>query len=118
MRVTPAASIVSLALLISIGTLFAGTQTLNATFSNINGGHGDTPATAAISGPAQIKCTKATTDYYGSPNPRPAGCRIAAPGVNADIRVGQTVGASGAGTVILTCQGTGNQLTCSGTVTQ
>lgn len=75
---------------------------------------GQHPGTAAISGPARITCTNATSDIP-RPDPRPS-CSISAPGYNGDVQRGQTVGAGGAGTVTLNCNGQGNRLTCSARV--
>jgi hypothetical protein len=117
MRIVPYCSIVLCVLLASLWTIdaIAQGQTLNAKFCNLKECHGHDPATAAIGGPAKIKCTKATTDFYGNPKQGP-GCVISAPGVALQIKPGETVGASGAGTVVLTCWGTGNRLTCSAEV--
>ena len=60
------------------------------------------PGSAAIRGPASVTCASAV----GS-NPRqyPPSCNISAPGYYGVVNIGQTIGTSGAGTVMLTCNG-------------
>jgi hypothetical protein len=85
----------------------APAQTISAS-SDQTGQH---PGTAAIAGPARVTCASASSDI---PNPQPrASCNITAPGFSGDVKVGSTIGASGAGTVTLTCNGQGNRLACT-----
>jgi|HubBroStandDraft_6_1064221.scaffolds.fasta_scaffold365293_2 hypothetical protein len=66
---------------------------------------GPHPATAEIAGPATIMCINATSE---TPNPPPLpNCRITAPGFSGVLNKGQTVDATGAGTVTLRCNGQG-----------
>ena len=69
------------------------------------------PGTAAIGGPAAITCTNAV----GNPGTQ-ASCYIVAPGYAGAVDKGKTVGANGAGTVTLTCNGTGTNLSCSASI--
>ena len=85
----------------------AAAQTISAS-SDQTGQH---PGTAAIAGPARVTCVSATSDIP-NPQPRPS-CNITAPGFGGDVKVGSTIGASGAGTVTLTCNGQGNRLACT-----
>jgi hypothetical protein len=73
---------------------------------------GEHPATAAVAGPTPVKCIEAEPHLA---NP-PASCFIVAPGIQQNVPVGSTVGTSGAGTVKLTCNGSGKKLTCSARV--
>jgi hypothetical protein len=72
---------------------------------------GQHPGTAAISGPAKITCTSANSNTQ-NPQPKPS-CFVQAPGFTGNLNVSQSAGASGAGTVILNCNGQGDVLTCS-----
>lgn len=75
---------------------------------------GQHPGTAAIKGPATIKCTSATSNI---PRPQPPpSCYVTAPGYSGQLNKGQSAGASGAGTVTLICNGQGDILTCSASV--
>lgn len=82
-------------------------QTVSAS-SDQTGQH---PGTAAIAGPARVTCASASSDIP-NPQPRPS-CNITAPGFGGDVKVGSTIGAGGAGTVTLTCNGQGNRLACT-----
>jgi hypothetical protein len=86
-------------------------QIIKATFDNT----GQHPGTAAINGPARIVCLSATSDIPNS-QPKPT-CLVQAPGYYGNLNPpnGQA-GATGAGTVILNCNGTGNYLTCSASI--
>jgi hypothetical protein len=77
---------------------------------------GQHPGLSPIAGPATVSCLTATSDIQ-NPQPPPS-CNILTPGYNGDVKVGQSVGASGAGTVTLTCSGNGqgNKLACSARV--
>ena len=75
---------------------------------------GQHPGTAPIAGPATIKCISATSNI---PRPQPTpSCLINAPGYNGNLNPGQSAGASGAGTVVLNCNGQGDILRCSASV--
>jgi hypothetical protein len=84
------------------------------TISASNDATGQHPGLAAIAGPAKITCLTAASDIP-NPQPRPS-CNINTPGFFGDVAVGNSVGASGAGTVTLTCNGQGNRLTCTARV--
>ena len=58
------------------------------------------PGSGAIRGPVSITCTVAN----GNPG-YPASCNVTAPGYAGTVDLHKTVGASGAGTVTLTCNG-------------
>jgi hypothetical protein len=75
---------------------------------------GQHPGLAAIARAATVSCLKASSDTQ-NPQPPPS-CNILAPGYTGDVKVGQSVGASGAGTVTLTCTGQGNRLSCGARV--
>jgi hypothetical protein len=62
------------------------------------------PDKAELKGPAPITCISAISDDPNSPKPS---CRITAPGFSGTVAVGSMVNATGAGTVTLTCTGTG-----------
>jgi hypothetical protein len=66
---------------------------------------GPHPASAEIAGPATIMCINATSETQ-NPSPLP-NCHITAPGFNGILNKGQTVDATGAGTVTLKCNGQG-----------
>jgi hypothetical protein len=66
---------------------------------------GPHPATAEIAGPATIMCINATSETQNPP-PLP-NCRITAPGFSGILNKGQTIDATGAGTVTLKCNGQG-----------
>lgn len=90
----------------------SGLQTLNAS----NDGNGSQhQATAAISGPSLITCTKASCSSSGSDSR----CYVVAPGFSGQLNPydlnNNHAGASGAGTVTLTCNGTG-ACACQATV--
>lgn len=75
---------------------------------------GQHPGLAAVAGAAQVKCVGARSDIS---NPQPtSSCNIVAPGYNGDLKVGASIGTSGAGTVTLTCNGQGNRLDCDARV--
>ena len=66
---------------------------------------GEHPAKAEIAGPAPITCINAASE---TPNSQPVpSCHITAPGFSGKVVKGHTVKATGAGTVILTCNGAG-----------
>ena len=73
-------------------------------------GGGAHPATAEIAGPVPIMCIAAFSDPPNS-NPAPS-CHITAPGFSGNVKKGETVNATGAGTVTLTCNGQG-ELRCN-----
>jgi hypothetical protein len=75
---------------------------------------GQHPGLAAIVGPATVSCLNASSDIQ-NPQPPPS-CNILAPGYTGSVTVGQSVGASAAGTVTLTCNGQRNKLSCSARV--
>jgi hypothetical protein len=81
-------------------------QNITASFDST----GQHPGTAAIGGPVKITCTRAVSDIP-NPQPRPS-CLIQAPGYGGNLNPGQSAGASGAGTVVLNCNGQGNVLRC------
>jgi hypothetical protein len=82
-------------------------QIISASFDKT----GQHPGTAAIGGAVAIACVSADSS---SPNPQPRpSCLIQAPGYSGNLNPGQSAGASGAGTVILNCNGQGDRLTCS-----
>jgi hypothetical protein len=84
----------------------AVSQTISASFNNT----GQHPGSAAVKGPVQITCTAANSNHpNGSPRPS---CQVSAPGFGGPLERGKSAGTSGAGTVILTCNGQG-RLTCS-----
>jgi hypothetical protein len=84
-----------------------GSSTITASFDT----KGHHPATAAIKRAATILCASANSNQ-GSP----AACYIVAPGVSRQVLKGQSVGASGAGTVTLTCDGQGTLVRCSANI--
>lgn len=66
---------------------------------------GQHPASADIAGPFTITCVNAASE---TPNTQPPpSCRITAPGFDGILKKGETVKATGAGTVTLTCSGKG-----------
>jgi hypothetical protein len=74
---------------------------------------GPHPDKTDITGPVTFTCLNAVSE---TPNARPApSCHITAPGFNGTLSIGKTANATGAGTVILTCNGQGN-LRCSARV--
>lgn len=91
--------------------LHSGAMELAQSISATQDKTGQHPGTAAIGGPALITCTNAV----GNPGTQ-ASCNITAPGFGGPVAKGKTVGASGAGTVILTCNGTGTYLSCSANI--
>jgi hypothetical protein len=87
----------------------ASAQVVNASADQNGNQH---PGTEAIRGPSSIKCLSAVgqgTTYKPS-------CNVTAPGYSGIVDIGKTVGASGAGTVTLTCNGQG-ALRCSISIT-
>jgi hypothetical protein len=74
---------------------------------------GQHPGTAAISKPSSIRCVSAVGN---DPRQYPPSCTISAPGFYGVVNVGNTVGASGAGTVTLTCNGQ-RPMRCSAQIT-
>lgn len=86
----------------------ASSRVITATFDKT----GQHPGTAAISGPSRIVCLSATSNIP-NPQPKPT-CFVQAPGFsgNLDPPRGEA-GASGAGTVVLNCNGQGDFLRCS-----
>jgi hypothetical protein len=87
----------------------AAAQTITAT-GDANGSQH--PGTAAIRGPSSIKCVSA----IGQGHQQKPSCYITAPGYSGIVDIGKTVGASGAGTVTLTCNGQG-ALRCTAQIT-
>ena len=84
-------------------------QIIKATFDST----GQHPGTAAIQGPAKVTCLSAT-GAGGT-------CYIEAPGYSGQVSPNppnNPIGTSGAGTVTLNCNGTGNNLACSAKVEQ
>ena len=72
------------------------------------------PDSVAVSSPASVTCTNAS----GAPNAR---CSFNAPGFMGFVGVGQTIGTTGPGTVMLYCAGTypaGGGLSCGAEVVQ
>ena len=77
---------------------------------------GQHPGSAPIVGSATVTCVSATSD---TPKPQtPPSCLNSAPGLNMQLNKGQSGGTSGAGTVVLNCNGQGKLLTCSATVAE
>ncbi len=76
---------------------------------------GQHPGTVATSGPAKIVCLKAISNL---PNPQPkATCFVQAPGYSGTLDPPRgEASASGAGTIILICNGQGDFLRCSARV--
>lgn len=70
------------------------------------------PGTAAIGGPASIKCLSASASGHAMKT----SCSISAPGYSGIVEIGQTVDANGPGTVVLTCTGQGF-VQCSALIT-
>lgn len=60
------------------------------------------PDSMDIDSPARIKCIDTSAEVSG----HPTSCYVRAPGFQGVVGVGQTVGASGPGTIELTCHGT------------
>jgi hypothetical protein len=81
------------------------TKTISAS-SDSKGAHS---ANATTSGPVQITCVSATDD---SGNTTPPACIIDAPGTSGVVDIGHKVAVAGAGSVILTCRGSGT-LNCT-----
>lgn len=84
----------------------ATTQTISASANT----SGSTTGTAPVSSPSVVTCTQASGGLYGTNK-----CSINAPGINTLMSVGQSIGTSGAGTVILKCYGqygAGGGLSC------
>ena len=79
----------------------AASVVINATVDNT----GQHPGTAAVAGPTKLTCLSASG--------KDGRCYVVGPGVNNIIAPGAIVGTSGAGTVTLNCNGTGNFLQCS-----
>jgi hypothetical protein len=65
---------------------------------------GPHPDKAEIKGPAPITCISTITDDPKSPKPT---CKIAAPGFSGILKEGEKANATEAGTVTLSCTGTG-----------
>lgn len=84
----------------------ASVQIIKATLDN----SGQHPGTAAVQGPATVTCLSAS----GSGGT----CFIVGPGYSGQVAPNKQIGTSGAGTVTLNCNGTGNYLTCSAKVAQ
>ncbi len=82
-------------------------------------GGGSTAGYAPIKGAALVQCMQATGASAANGGAR---CGIRAPGFTGDLTVGQTIAASGAGTVRLTCAGmysaNGGGLDCTAQVSQ
>jgi hypothetical protein len=70
---------------------------------------GSHPATSAVTGPVEVTCVSATDD---SGNPTPPACIIDGPGAAGVVDIGHKVAITGAGTVSLTCRGSGT-LACT-----
>jgi len=86
------------------------TRSISATFDKT----GQHPGTAPVKGPATVTCTNATSNV---PRPQPPpSCFIVAPGYSGQLDKGKSAGTSGAGTVVLNCNGQGDFLTCSASV--
>lgn len=81
-------------------------QSLQAT-SDKAGPH---PASANIAVPATLTCLNATSEVPNG-NPAPS-CRVAAPGYNGNVNVGQKISITKPGAVTLTCNGQGPMLRC------
>jgi hypothetical protein len=104
----------SLAILMSgffaAGSASAVTQTITASAQS----GGSTNGTAAISTTSTVTCTQASG---GGDTSR---CSVQAPGWSGALRVGQSIGTTGAGNVVLNCGGiypaSGGRLTCTATV--
>lgn len=73
---------------------------------------GDHPRTTTIDGPKKITCMGAISE---TPNTHPA-CHVVAPGFSGTVKVGETIDATGAGTVTLSCTGQGF-LRCNARIT-
>lgn len=77
-------------------------------------------ATTATKGPAEVTCVDAS-QIPGSPSGKPS-CYIQGPGVSRAVPTGDSVGSTGAGTIILSCSGVDsavgppNHVTCSARV--
>jgi len=87
----------------------AKVHSLEAT-SDASGVH---PDKVDITGPVTFTCLAAFSE---TPHVRPEpSCRISAPGFNGTLKKGEAGKATGAGTITLTCNGTGN-LRCNARV--
>jgi len=86
----------------------ARTRTVHATQTATCNRH---PAKVAVQGPASVTCVNPTQSLQKPGNP-PASCYVTGPGVAQQVPNGGNVEISGAGTVILSCQGSGS-LSCS-----
>lgn len=81
-----------------VGSAFAATQTITA--STRNGG--STSGNAIAPSASRITCTQASGGSAGT-IPR---CSVQAPGWNGVVEVGKSIGTTGAGNVVLNCNGT------------
>jgi hypothetical protein len=79
------------------GAAFAATQTITA--STRNGG--STPGSATATSASRVTCTQASGATAGT-IPR---CSLQAPGWNGVVEVGKSIGTTGAGNVVLNCNG-------------
>src|SRR6202035_4019792 len=70
---------------------------------------GSHPGSADVSGPVAVTCVSATDD---TGTVTPPACIIDAPGTGGVVKIGDKVAVTGAGRVVLTCQGRG-RLACT-----
>jgi hypothetical protein len=91
------------------------TQTIRAYTKNL--GQISVSGSAAIQGPATIKCEQASSDQPAAPTPAECLITVDGCGFPRQMSVGEICGASIAGTVTLSCAGSGD-LTCAATIDQ
>jgi hypothetical protein len=83
----------------------ASSRTISAS-SDASGSHA---GSAKITGPVIVTCVSATDDTGTA---TPPACVVDAPGAGGAVKIGDKVTATGAGNVVLTCQGKGT-LACT-----
>jgi len=83
----------------------ASSRTISAS-SDASGSHA---GSAKITGPVIVTCVSATDDTGTA---TPPACVVDAPGAGGVVKIGDKVTATGAGNVVLTCQGKGT-LACT-----
>jgi len=83
----------------------ASSRTISAS-SDASGSH---TGSAKITGPVIVTCVSATDDTGTA---TPPACVVDAPGAGGVVKIGDKVTATGAGNVVLTCQGKGT-LACT-----
>jgi hypothetical protein len=103
---------ISIGALVSLAVLFGCNQRTRASSRNISASSdasGSHPSSAKITGPVMVTCVSAIDDTGTA---TPPACVVDAPGASGVVKIGDKVAVTGAGNVVLTCQGKGT-LTCT-----